>query len=149
MCAGFLGAAAVQPVAEIGAHTCDLRILLVTNRALHYPSPMGCQMCERGLSDVEAIYRLGLGYSHAWWRTISGSIAYICRACLDAQNDLISRALSAPKSCTGCGRPVIGVGRRRLPKQVTCGPRCKAKGRSRAGQGATQNAQSDETVPDL
>jgi len=79
---------------------------------------MECPSCHRKMDDKEPIHRV----SFSWWHH-SSVIRLICRACAVSSGGEW-RKWRSPRTCEGCGRPVIHDINRRPPEHVICSQRC-------------------------
>ena len=99
---------------------------------------MQCQRCHRELAANEPVYRVAVGYSVNDYCLFGSAVGSICAGCAFATwtstfqgreyvhsvySDQQWRAL---EPCAVCERPVVLNSRRRRPKHVVCGNRCRA-----------------------
>jgi hypothetical protein len=100
---------------------------------------MKCQQCHHEFAAGEPVYRVAVGYGGNDYRLFGGAIGSICAGCALATREYRTsdgRLLTSPvhwdqqwraaEPCVHCSRPVVLSGRRRRPRYVICGERCRS-----------------------
>jgi hypothetical protein len=97
---------------------------------------MRCQNCRRELTAVEPVYRVATGYNLIWRkRWDDHTVGSLCTDCATRSPDaalFLDQRWRPPQRCCHCGRPVILNGRRRAPRFIACGDRCRQAARNAA-----------------
>jgi hypothetical protein len=99
---------------------------------------MQCQKCHRELAANQPVYRVAVGYSVNDYDLFGSAVGSICAGCAFATRTTTfqgreyvhsvygNQQWRTPEPCAVCSRAVVLNGRRRRPKYVACGNRCRA-----------------------